>query len=143
MHQRKQQPLVAFVLPQLPLHQQKNTLQLTDTPNEPQYPLESTVIEDPVLPPISNQELLRRHGIIDCSIIIQPMLFDNDVIEIGEVLITNITERRKRKITRDPTYRPSKRIRRQSIGWAETRELRSLPMREVRRLREDIESITE
>ena len=132
-----QQPPVAFVLPQLPQTSKKANQRIPST-NHNTFSNQLLLIAR-----ISNQELLRRHGITDCSIIIEHLMTDNDVIEIGEISVQNIAAKRKRKNKRDPTYRPSKRIRRQSIGWAETRELRSLPMREVRSLRDDIEILNE
>ena len=118
------QPPVAIVYP----HQQqqrRHTLQsIIDEP---------TVIDLRVLPQISNEELLRRHGIMDCSV----------NIGILPVITTTHQGRRKRKSERDPTYNPSRRIRRQSIEWAETRVLRQIPMREIRNLRKDIEILNE
>ena len=90
MQQRQhQQPPVAFVLPQLP-QTSKKAPKSTDTIDEPQHFLESTAIEELVIARISNQELLRRHGITDCSIIIEHLMTDNDVIEIGEISVQNI-----------------------------------------------------
>ena len=141
--QQRQQlpPPVAFVLPQLPEKQKKKITTISRyhrRTNQSSTPLESTVIEG--IPQISDEELLRQHGIIDCSILIEHMV-DEDVIEIESVFVPIVAARRKRKVTRDPTYRPSKRIRQQSVGWSETRELRHLPMREIKNLRNDIDTI--
>ena len=103
---------------------------------------ELTLVEEPQQQHLLRQELLRRHGIVDCRVQIQPLPVEDDVIIVGEVN-GFVPARRKRKARRDPTYNPSRRIRRESIGWGETRELRIIPMREVRNLREDIEILNE
>ena len=58
------------------------------------------------------------------------------MIIVGEVNAF-VPKRRKRKPRRDPTYNPSRRIRRESI------ELRVIPMHEIRNLRDDIAILNE
>ena len=128
-----QHPLIAIVLPLQYQHSQ----QPQQSQEENQHRLESTAIESEVFTQINNEDLLRRHNIIDCSVII------GTLEQSVEVLSPPVQMRRKRKAERDPTYYPSRRIRRQSVGWAETRELRILPMREVRNLRDDVEILNE
>ena len=104
---------------------------------------ELTLVDEPQPQPQRlRQELLRRHGIVECRVQIQPLPVEDDVIIVGEVNAF-VQARRKRKPRRDPTYNPSRRIRRESIGWGETRELRVIPMHEIRNLRDDIAILNE
>ena len=110
---------------------------------------------------MTNDELLKRYGFVDCHVSIEPLenVEEEDIVEeeeedyevveegdevifVGEIFPA-IQPQRKRKAIREPTYHPSRRLRRQSIGWAETRVLRNLPMREITNLRDDIEIINE
>ena len=130
----QQQPLVAIVFPHQQVQRPQHTTQSARIIDVPQN-LESTIIES-TNNQISNVELLRRHGIMDCSVII-------GAFQPNEFNTTPLQARRKRKAERDPTYQPSRRICRQSIGWAETRELRNLPMREIRNLQDFVALITD
>jgi len=104
---------------------------------------ELTLVEEPQPQPqhLLRQELLRRHGIVECHVQVQPLRVEDDVQIIAEVMPR--VHRRKRKSSHDPTYNPSRRIRRESIGWGETRELRIIPIHEIRNLRDDIAILNE
>ena len=86
---------------------------------------ELTLVEDPQPQPqhLLRQELLRRHGIVECHFQVQPLRVEDDVQIIAEVMPR--VHRRKRKSSHNPTYNPSRR--RESIVWGETSELASHP----------------
>ena len=65
----QQQPLVAIVFPHQQAQPPQHTIQSARIIDVPQNLLESTIIESSNTQ-ISNVELLRRHGIMDCSVII-------------------------------------------------------------------------
>ena len=126
---------------------------LTGTQLHPQQPVHVPEVKHRM----TNDELLKQYGFADCHVCIEPLEHEEDIVEEeeedyevveeedNEVIIVGevFQPQRKRKAKRDPTYRPSRRLRRQSIGWAETRVLRNLPMREITNLRDDIEIINE
>ena len=152
LHQRQPlaQPLIAIVMPQQ--HQQPHQHQRQQPhqhqrqqPHQHQRQQSQQLTSIPrSIPRVVNHNLLRSHGILDCSVVLEPLNIDDEqeVFIIDEVLPI-VTGRRKRRPIVDPTYIPSRRISLQSIGWGETRVLRNLPLREVRNLTEDIELLNE